>query len=661
MGSTAKSLESLLKQATLEDHEDVLKAANAKLKKSKTDLDVLHVKVVALLKLDRYEDALHVLESGGDKLKARAQLETAYALYKIGEWREADNIARNGADERGLRHVEAQAKYRLEEFQGAARIYKELVSQPAEAEDEENDLRINGGAVEAQLEWAGQGHAVERKKLGSEDLSAFETTYNAACSSIARGELRQAEVLLKRSKDLCNALTDLSEEEKQAELLPIATQQIYVLKSLGKDAEAEKLSSELPIDRISEQPTQLIAQTNTIASSPRLENPYLAQRDLQPATAQSKSAQPFEFQARSLRSNAYALELACLKYAGVASSTAKFLSKNQSPTLSPGINAVAVINAAAQADSQTGKEGLKQILPLLEKRPKDVGLLLTIVQLYMFTNNHGTAISLFESFLKRLEQSTTLTDQDVRYAPGLVAILVELYKRQCRKAQTRNELTKAASYWRKRSKAHLNLLRAAGVALLDSPKTEDHTAASDFFEQLKGESPSDRTAIAGFVAANAVVSPQKCATDVDSLTEVSRLTSGIDAAALEEAGVPSASSILPATTGKKRARADEAAKPAKKRVRKSRIPNDIDPNKPADPERWIPLRDRSTYRPKGRKAKQKASTLTQGGVTSAATAEKLGGAETLKLEKAGAEGVSKTQQQPQQSQNKKKKAKGGKR
>lgn len=39
-----------------------------------------------------------------------------------------------------------------------------------------------------------------KKKAGREDLEAFETAYNAACASIARGELGQGEVLLKRAK-----------------------------------------------------------------------------------------------------------------------------------------------------------------------------------------------------------------------------------------------------------------------------------------------------------------------------------------------------------------------------------------------------------------------------------------------------------------------------
>lgn len=90
--------------------------------------------------------------------------------------------------------------YRLEDFAHAAALYKDLAGDEAAVHNEENDLRINSGATDAQLEWQRQGHLVRKKKPGREDLESFEMAYNAACGSIARNELGQAEVLLKRAK-----------------------------------------------------------------------------------------------------------------------------------------------------------------------------------------------------------------------------------------------------------------------------------------------------------------------------------------------------------------------------------------------------------------------------------------------------------------------------
>lgn len=59
-------------------------------------------------------------------------------------------------------------------------------------------------------------------------------------------------------------------------------------------------------------------------------------------------------------------------------------------------------------------------------------------------------------------------------------------------------------------------------------------------------------------------------------------------------------------------------------MRKSRLPKDYEQGKAPDPERWLPLRDRSTYRPRGKKGRAKAA-LTQGGVVDKAQATGGGG------------------------------------
>lgn len=102
------SLSALLKRASIDDHEEILKACDLILKQSKGDVEAQRIKCLALLKLERYEDALRVLEQGGELVKQNSQLERAYALYKNGDLRQAKDLAREIAN-RGARHVEAQA------------------------------------------------------------------------------------------------------------------------------------------------------------------------------------------------------------------------------------------------------------------------------------------------------------------------------------------------------------------------------------------------------------------------------------------------------------------------------------------------------------------------------------------------------------------------
>jgi signal recognition particle subunit SRP72 len=112
MTQTIQNLAALLQRTAVDDHDEIIKACNAILKKSKHDLGTQYVKVVALLKCDRFEDAIRVIEDGGDALKNKASLEWSYALYKVGKLDEAIAAAAAAASDgrgRGARHVEAQA------------------------------------------------------------------------------------------------------------------------------------------------------------------------------------------------------------------------------------------------------------------------------------------------------------------------------------------------------------------------------------------------------------------------------------------------------------------------------------------------------------------------------------------------------------------------
>lgn len=362
----------------------------------------------------------------------------------------------------------------------------------------------------------------------------------------------------------------------------------------------------------------------------------MTQRVFESVPSLSPTEKLFEHQASKLERNRYTIDLQCQKYSGVSYSTASIISKSPSPTISPYINSLAVLNAAGHAKSQTGKASLKAMLPILEKRPNDVGLILVIIQLYILTNNPGPAITLLESFFKRLEESTSPAEQDVRFAPGLVALAVSLYRLSGRKAPIKIELGRAASYWRRKTKPSPSLLRAAGTALLEAGTPEDLAAAGEIFSSLRTQDPNDRTAIAGYIASFATTDLERVTPDLEKLTPVSRLISDVDAAALEEAGIPSLPTPAAAASKKRSVDEKETTAPSKKqKLSKKRTPKDFEEGKKMDPERWLPLRDRSSYRPKGKKGKKKAADLTQGGVVKEEESLELaGGAGTVKVEKA---------------------------
>ncbi|KAL1954945.1 hypothetical protein VTO42DRAFT_403 [Malbranchea cinnamomea] len=624
MTATVQSLAALLQRSTIEDHEEIIKTCNAILKKSKNDLPTQYVKVVALLKCDRFEDAIRVIEEGGDALKHKAALEWSYALYKVGKLDAAVSVAATAAASgrgRGARHVEAQASYRAENFQRAKEIYEELYKQEDIDGHEQIDLQINKRAVDAQLYWSRQMKKDwDIQRPTGEDLEGFEITYNAACEYIATGQLDEAHLLLKRARELCESSPDLSAEEKEAELLPIVVQQLYVTQKLGKCGDIGPLLEEITVDRIHEPSTKLIARNNLLVAAPQQSNPYLQHKLFRSTPKSTGSDKLFSFQNKTLEWNSHAIDLLVHKYAGVARATEKILSQHSSSTISANINNLSVVNVAAHCKNEKGKACLKHALPLLEKRPHDVGLVLTLVQLYVENNNVSAAISVLESLFQRLEESVSETDQDIRFNPGLVSVLIALYKSQGRRRGIKTELCKAAAHWQQRPRQARSLLRVAASSLLHSSDRSDIQKSSEIFAKLHDMDPSDRIATAGYVASHAVLSPSSAIkSEAEKLSSVQDLVSGIDVTALEEAGIPPVAAVSAVSVSRKRpaSTGEQDKRSRKKRVRKSRLPKYYDPNKQPDPERWLPLRDRSTYRPpKGKKGKQKVAERMQGGIVS---------------------------------------------
>lgn len=236
--TSVADLNSLLRSTSIVDDEELLKACNAKIKADKSDLKAQHFRVVALLKLDRFDDALRAIAEGGATLESACTLEKAYALYKTGQLDEANEALKAaGEDKRGFRHVRAQVAYRAEKYDQAKDCYESLL-QAGETE-ENNDIGINLAAVAAQAEWTGTHLSGSAAK--DQQYESFELCYNAACACIAKGAFRDAERLLRSASMLCDSSDELSEDEKQSEMRPIVAQQAYVYTMQGREKEALEL------------------------------------------------------------------------------------------------------------------------------------------------------------------------------------------------------------------------------------------------------------------------------------------------------------------------------------------------------------------------------------------------------------------------------------
>jgi tetratricopeptide (TPR) repeat protein len=113
-GSTAvsnASLSDLFSRLTVaassNDFERALEISDQLLKASPNDSRAAKQKIIALIKLDKYKDALAFAEECSFLSKKDTLLEKGFCLYKLGKCREAQTVLEEGSG-RAVQHVRAQ-------------------------------------------------------------------------------------------------------------------------------------------------------------------------------------------------------------------------------------------------------------------------------------------------------------------------------------------------------------------------------------------------------------------------------------------------------------------------------------------------------------------------------------------------------------------------
>ncbi|ROT34815.1 SRP72 RNA-binding domain-containing protein [Sodiomyces alkalinus F11] len=627
----SSTLASLLHAFNTDDYQ-VLEAANAALKSSSPDPKALAAKVVALLRLDRFDDALRALAEAGSDAEEACTLQRCYALYKSGDLDGASALAQLSLTRgRAYFHIAAQAAYRAEKFQDASALYTALVSSENGAAWEESDLAINSLAVTAQQNWQGADSRNDEHTSTPVAPHSFELAYNMACCNISCGEFLKALTLLKLASRLCSTSDDLSEDERRAEMVPILVQEMYTYSRLGKQAEAQSALDQLSSYGFEDDEIKLIIENNSSALQAHGGNAFSTLRQVERALGPSKSVRLFQHQEHRLERNRFALALRAQKYPGVVHRTKCLL--ETSTRVSSDVFVLSTVNAAARSLQGSGVMSLRDILAVAITRPSDIGAALTAIQLYAASNRPEAALHTLEVLFTELEERNAL---EMRFSPGLVALAVTLHRLQGRVKCMRADLAKASLYWNKQGNVPRGLLRTAGAELLKSPDAADLATAQADFQKVHSHTAEDPIATTGLIASFATNNQAKAEGLIGDLPPAADLAHNVDVQGLVNAGLVLAQTSPVAASGKRSTEVGGNHKTRQtRRLRNSHKSHEE--GKVLDPERWLPLRDRSSSRLKGKKAKRKANENTQGGIVrEEETLELAGGAGSVKVEKAQA-------------------------
>ncbi|KAK9322370.1 hypothetical protein V1517DRAFT_323597 [Lipomyces orientalis] len=430
--SLQELLEKLTVHALNDEHTFVLDLANKLLRQDPTDIKAKKAKLVALIKLDQYSEALTVF--GDDELKPNElALERAYCLYRLGKLELANDLLvgaiENGesnsvVEQRGLLHLKAQIAYRLEKFADAKETYDELSRGPYLVEGEDHDVLVNVLAIQTQQ----RSWNLASAPAPSTTIVSHEQAFNMASLKIGDRQYGDALLLLKQAKELAQAIEGLSEKEVQDELYPILIQAAYVHILLGEKDEAAEILSGFDTQSISEPHIKDLIVHNLLylANVPGYDNsnPHVNLRLLDSIVRTKTSGSAYiNFQRRLLQKNRLAVEYRVGKETAVKKGIKRHLHEFPEDqvirllTFRP-----AVLDPFSTGGRYSTKNILDRALKKFSKEPSNIGLGLACVQMLIEKKNADHAAQIVEEILL----------SGVPRYPGLVAVAVQLYESQGR-------------------------------------------------------------------------------------------------------------------------------------------------------------------------------------------------------------------------------------
>uniref|UniRef100_A0A8C0QQ29 Signal recognition particle subunit SRP72 n=1 Tax=Chelonoidis abingdonii TaxID=106734 RepID=A0A8C0QQ29_CHEAB len=213
--------------------------------------------------------------------------------------------------------------------------------------------------------------------------------------------------------------------------------------------------------------------------------------------------------------------------------------------------------------------------------------------------------------------------EELKHKPGMVSALVTMYGHEEDIDSAIEVFTQAIQWYQEyqpKSPVHLSLIREAANFKLKYGRKKE--AISDL-EELWKQNPKDIHTLAQLISAYSLVDPEKAKVLSKHLPSSDTMSLKVDVDALENS--PGATYVrkkggkLTGENQQKEQGQGDVKK--KKRKKKGKLPKNYDPKVTPDPERWLPMRERSYYR--GRKKGKKKDQIGKGtqGATTAGTSE----------------------------------------
>ncbi|XP_065692774.2 signal recognition particle subunit SRP72 [Patagioenas fasciata] len=587
------------------DFARALKSVNKILQISKDDVTALQCKVVCLIQNGNFKEALGVINTHSKVLTSDViAFEKAYCEYRLNRIENALKTIQSASQQTDkLKELYGQVLYRLERYDDCLAAYRDLIRNSQDEYEEERKTNLSA-VVAAQSTW---------EKVMPEDLglreATYELCYNSACALIGQGKLNEAMKKLQKAEELCRQSlsedSDVTEEDIEAELAIIHGQMAYIMQLQGRTEDALQLYNQI----IKLKPTDvglLAVIANNIITINKDQNVFDSKKKVKLTNAEGVEHKLSKKQLQAIEFNKALLAM----YTNQADQCRKLSASLQSQ--SPEHLLPVLIQAAQLCREKQHAKAVGLLQDFADQHPANAAeIKLTMAQLKIAQGSVTKACMILRSI------------EELQHKPGMVSALVTMYSHEEDIDSAIEVFTQAIQWYQQfqpKSPIHLSLIReAANFKLKHGRKKE---AISDL-EELWKQNPKDVHTLAQLISAYSLVDPEKAKVLSKHLPSSDTMSLKVDVDALENSHgatyVRKKAGKLTGDNQQKEQGQGDIKK--KKKKKKGKLPKNYDPKVTPDPERWLPMRERSYYR--GRKKGKKKDQVGKGtqGSTTAGSSE----------------------------------------
>jgi signal recognition particle subunit SRP72 len=580
----------LQKYLSIKDYRQALKITNKILHSDgfRDSYKIQKCKASALLKMSRYDEVVKFINSlSSAEQKSRLAYESSYSLYR--QFKNAEALTaistatiNNPDDKLKIDELRAQILYRLEDFQEARDIYKQLLRETSD--DLEEDRETNLLACEASIAIRNHttGHA---KKLKISKVNAVnpEAYFNRSIVHVGNADLKKAEKSCQNAKNEYEAFDDLEQDELEQELAPIQAQLGLIYQLQGEKGKSLSMYQKV----LNTQPDLILTSiiNNNIIASNQEANLFESKR-----------------KAKALQTKNQDLIRKLQKTQLVTMDLNRALVSYQSNQFQQALDIIAEIDPAQIPKNLHDVQVVKAAcLAKLGKVDEATSLLKTKIAGVEDSERKVDQVEKLNLAIAQLDLGSADVAQ-YKTSPAFVALSLA----KSESAEDRVEIMKLAEgVWKEENEMRKKLLEQYGAALL---KIGDEKTACDVYEELSSKNDEF---LPKFIEVASRVDPSKGKAAAARLPSAEILTDNIDVEELEK--MSGVAGYAKKKLVEEAEESSEVKKTKTKRKRKPKLPKNL--TKTMDDERWVPLRDRSYYKGSKRQRNKRTGKFTgdQGG------------------------------------------------